>query len=88
MRSGQIRSGNMKLDRYYKVGPLGRHRSALNQDHRNIAENSRIGIANPMSALGQKLTCAVQNGMSASPPKADIGSAKRHVRFVPKADIG
>jgi hypothetical protein len=24
-----------------------------------------------MSALGQKLTCAVQNGMSALPPKAD-----------------
>jgi hypothetical protein len=26
--------------------------------------------------------------MSASPPKADIGSAQVHVRFVPKADIG
>jgi hypothetical protein len=25
-----------------------------------------------MSALGQKQTCAVQNGMSALPPKADI----------------
>ena len=28
--------------------------------------------ASPMSALGQKRTCAVQNGMSALPPKADI----------------
>ena len=26
-----------------------------------------------MSALGQKQTYAVQNGMSALPPKADIG---------------
>ena len=26
----------------------------------------------PMSALGQKQTCAVQKGMSALPPKADI----------------
>ena len=25
-----------------------------------------------MSALGQKRTCALQNGMSALPPKADI----------------
>ena len=40
-----------------------------------------------MSALGQKQTFAVQNGMSALPPKADIGSAQVHVRFVPKADI-
>ena len=40
-----------------------------------------------MSALGQKQTFAVQNGMSALPPKADIGSAQVHVRFVPIADI-
>jgi hypothetical protein len=39
-----------------------------------------------MSALGQKQTCAVQKGMSALPPKADMCSATRHVRFVPKAD--
>ena len=43
----------------------------------------------PMSALGQKQTFAVQNGMSALPPKADIGSAQVHVRcFGPEADIG
>ena len=30
-----------------------------------------------MSALGQKQTCAVQNAMSALPPKADID--RRHV---------
>ena len=41
-----------------------------------------------MSALGQKRTCAVQKGMSALPPKADMCGAKRNVRFVPKADIG
>ena len=40
-----------------------------------------------MSALGQKRTCAVQLGMSALPPIADMCGAKRDVRFVPKADI-
>ena len=40
-----------------------------------------------MSALGQKQTCAVQNVMSALPPKADMCGANRDVRFVPKADI-
>ena len=39
-----------------------------------------------MSALGQKQTCAVQNAMSALPPKADMCSAT-DVRFVPIADI-
>ena len=29
----------------------------------------------------------MQNGMSALPPKADMCSATRYVRFVPKADI-
>ena len=37
-----------------------------------------------MSALGQKQTCAVQNGMSALHPKADMCGATRDVRFVPK----
>ena len=40
-----------------------------------------------MSALGQKQTFAVQKGMSALPPKADMCSALAHVRFVTKADI-
>ena len=40
-----------------------------------------------MSALGQKQTCAVQEGMSALPPKADMCGATRDVRFVPEADI-
>jgi hypothetical protein len=40
-----------------------------------------------MSALGQKQTCAVQEAMSALPPKADMCSAAVHVRFGPKADI-
>jgi hypothetical protein len=39
-----------------------------------------------MSALGQKRTFAVQNGMSALPLKADMCGATRHVRFVPIAD--
>ena len=40
-----------------------------------------------MSALGQKRTFAVQKGMSALPPKADMCGATRNVRFVPIADI-
>ena len=36
-----------------------------------------------MSALGHKRTFAVQNVMSALPPKADMCGATRHVRFVP-----
>ena len=41
-----------------------------------------------MSALGQKRTFAVQKGMSALPPKADMCGATRDVRFGPIADIG
>jgi hypothetical protein len=41
-----------------------------------------------MSALGQKQTFAVQNDMSALPPKADMCSAVGYVRFGPKADTG
>ena len=40
-----------------------------------------------MSALGQKQTCALHQPMSALPPKADMCSAARYVRFVPIADI-
>ena len=40
-----------------------------------------------MSALGQKRTSKSVEGMSALPPKADIGTQSWNVRFVPKADI-
>ena len=40
-----------------------------------------------MSALDQKQTYAVQNGMSALPPKADMCAATRDVRYVPEADM-
>ena len=40
-----------------------------------------------MSALGHKRTYAVQKGMSALPPKADIDWKLSHVHFVPIADI-
>ena len=40
-----------------------------------------------MSALGQKRTYAVQKGMSALPPKADMCGALAHVRFVPIAEM-
>src|SRR5215472_9266983 len=39
-----------------------------------------------MSALGQKQTSRHLQPMSALPPKADIGTQSRDVRFVPKAD--
>jgi hypothetical protein len=41
-----------------------------------------------MSALGHKQTFAVQNGMSALHPKADMCAATKDVRYVPEADIG
>jgi hypothetical protein len=44
-------------------------------------------VAIQMSALGQKQTFALQQVMSALPPKADIGAAQINVRFVPIADI-
>ena len=40
----------------------------------------------PMSALGQKRTFVHVQVMSALPPKADIGTQSRDVRFVPKAE--
>ena len=38
--------------------------------------------------FGSKLTCRHLIAMSALPPKADMCSATRNVRFVPIADIG
>src|SRR5262249_44638968 len=53
-----------------------------------ICPNTREGAVSGrlMSALGQKRTSAVQHGMSALPPKADMCGASAHVRFGPKAD--
>src|SRR5215469_12645051 len=39
-----------------------------------------------LSALGQKRTSKHVRVMSALPPKADIGTQSRNVRFVPNAD--
>src|SRR5215831_3680208 len=41
----------------------------------------------PMSALDHKRTLERLYTMSALPPKADIGTQSRNVRYVPKADI-
>ena len=54
---------------------------------KGIMRPARSAILERMSALGHKRTYAVQNGMSALPPVADICSAQANVRFVPKADI-
>ena len=40
-----------------------------------------------MSALGQKQTSMHVQPMSALPPKADIGTQPRDVRFVPKTEV-
>jgi hypothetical protein len=48
----------------------------------------RHGKSGPsMSALGQKQTSRLLEGMSALPPKADIVRRGGNVRFVSKADI-
>src|SRR5262249_54219901 len=49
--------------------------------------DNRSSSSEPMSALGQKQTSRHLQPMSALPPKADIGTQPRNVRFVPKADI-
>ena len=54
---------------------------------RNTADGTFTHCGKPMSALGQKQTCAAQNVMSALPPKADMCGATRDVRFVPLADM-
>ena len=46
-----------------------------------------LGKAGSMSVMGQKQTFRIVRAMSALPPKADIGTQSRDVRFVPKADI-
>jgi hypothetical protein len=40
-----------------------------------------------MSALGQKQTSDCRLSMSALPPKADIRTKPRNVRFVPEAEV-
>jgi|GEM_PF-924030 hypothetical protein len=52
-----------------------------------IAVPANDGPGRPMSALGQKQTYAVQNGMSALPPKADMCVALAYACFGPIADI-
>jgi N-acetyltransferase len=54
--------------------------------HRDLEMSTRSSLA--MSALGHKRTLVPAHAMSALPPKADIGTQSRNVRFVPKADIG
>src|SRR5262249_36180571 len=46
-----------------------------------VAVQMRVVKGCSMSALGQKQTYAVHNGMSALPPKADMCSATGDVRF-------
>jgi len=50
-------------------------------------QTGRLEVGLTMSALGQKQTLRSAWGMSALPPKADIGTHSWDVRFVPEADI-
>ncbi|MGB8238048.1 MAG: hypothetical protein WCF35_19665, partial [Pseudolabrys sp.] len=49
-------------------------------------ENTKEFLPPPMSALGHKRTFAVQKGMSALPPIADIPGGDQQVCFVPIAE--
>ena len=51
------------------------------------ATRSGPRVDRSMSPLGQKRTFHIVRSMSALPPKADIETQSRNVRFVPKADI-
>ena len=51
------------------------------QDRASYRFKPQCGKGRLMSALGHKRTFAVQKGMSALPPKADMCSATRDVRF-------
>jgi hypothetical protein len=97
------RRPNAPLPRRYSSKPgiavfIGRH--IFNRSFRNDVNARAIPCCglisyllhradvDVMSTLGQKQTSRSEIPMSALPPKADIRQCKRHVRFVPKADIG
>jgi hypothetical protein len=50
-------------------------------------EAAKRQTSDVMSALGRKRTSQHTRAMSALPPKADIGTQPRNVRFVPKAEV-
>src|SRR5262249_7231492 len=70
----QARRGYIEVDIYFDE--IGHHEVP------KFSHSKRV----PMSALGQKRTLCGVRSMSALPPKADIGTQSRNVRFVPKAD--
>src|SRR5262249_49154238 len=71
-----------KADKFPPLHCRPRHK-CTGQTKQSIWKN----VNQPMSALGQKQTCALHSPMSALPPKADMCSALAHVCFGPKADI-
>jgi hypothetical protein len=80
------------------VGPryndLSRDRRSIRSRHfnclRDLVACLVTGRSGGLSSFLAKLTqtFALQNVLSALPPKTDIGSAKWHARFGPEADIG
>jgi hypothetical protein len=63
------------------------HAIRIDDYSRDLGPAKWGSLSRRMSALGQKQTLQSVRLMSALPPKADIGTQSRNVRFVPKADI-
>src|SRR5262249_50281190 len=83
-----VRTFNGQTEGIVRPGPriplAGRVIQLINDEGRPVILNNPH---DPMPALGQKQTSGHVRAMSALPPKADIGTLSRNVRFVPKADI-
>ena len=62
-------------------------RAGADEDHPIMGGQSRKGTGVHWSAVGQKRKWPCLNGMSVLPPRADLVSPARHVRFVPDSDM-
>src|SRR5262249_16545325 len=79
------RQGRAAGNKANKIPPPHDFAPEAKTQHRTDLPVSVEGVT--MSALRQKQTCAVELGMSALPPKADMCSARGDVCFGPRADI-
>ena len=74
-----------------KISRLGHSGKAIRPERMSaLGQKRTYAVQQPMSALLSIATAKAdfpQKAMSALPPKADMCSATRDVRFVPKADI-
>jgi hypothetical protein len=72
------------MKRWSAIGLITSHRAFVGSNG-ELLQCKKFEPA--MSALGQKQTSRRQAAMSALPPKADIGTQQRNVRFVPKDGV-